>query len=191
MALGVQHSLRIAAVHDLERIRDCRYIECLRAGESPDVDVELEYLEHLVRDVSIGINQVVFNLENLAASCGATFTCPPKPDSPLFYGICGPSTSSDTDVDHQEGWAMCDLGHYPLAQGVGARYIRRHLLFVRESGSRDSSASPPLLPRVVSSPTSSAGILTESWEMSTQMSSPPLSRSSHWGRGVIYPVGTL
>ena len=52
MDLGVQHSLGTAAIHDMERIRDERYVECLRAGENPDADVELEYLERLVRDLS-------------------------------------------------------------------------------------------------------------------------------------------
>ena len=44
--------------------------------EDPDADVELEYLEWLVRDMSIGVNQVVFNLKNLAAQSGDTFTRP-------------------------------------------------------------------------------------------------------------------
>ena len=114
MALGVQHSLGTAAVHDMERIRDERYVECLRVGEDPDADVALEYLECLVRDLSIGVNQVVFNLENLAARTGNTFVRPPRPDSPLFHGICGAPSASDTDVERQEGWAMCDGSHYPF-----------------------------------------------------------------------------
>ena len=56
MDLGVQHSLGTAAIHDLERLRDNRYVECLRVGEDPDADVVLEYLERLVRDMSIGVN---------------------------------------------------------------------------------------------------------------------------------------
>ena len=74
----------------------------------------MEYLDRLVREVSIGVNQVEFNLENLAVLTGNTFTCPPRLDSPLFYGVCGAASVSDTDVDRQEGWAMCDLGYYPL-----------------------------------------------------------------------------
>ena len=151
MALGVQHSLRTAAVHDMERICDERYFECLRVGEDPDADVELEYLEYLVRDLSIGVNQVVFNLENLAVRSGNTFVCPPRPDSPLFHGICGAPSTSNTDVEHQEGWAMCDLSHYPFTRGIEGRYIRRHTLFARIPGSRDSSTSPPPIAQVVSS----------------------------------------
>ena len=75
MDIGVQHSLGTAAIHDLERIRDNRYVECLRVGEDPDADVELEYLERLVRNTSIGVNQVVFNMENLAVRSGNTFVC--------------------------------------------------------------------------------------------------------------------
>ena len=89
MDIGVQHSLGTATIHDLEQLRDNRYVKCLRVGEDPDADVELEYLEHLVRDMSIGVNQVVFNMENLAARSRNTFICPPRPDSPLFHGICG------------------------------------------------------------------------------------------------------
>ena len=150
MALGVQHSLGTAAVHDLERIRDERYVACLRVGEDPDADVDLEYLERLVRDMSISVNQVVFNLENLAVRSRNTFTHPPRRDSPLFHGICGAPSASDTDVKHQEGWAMCNLGHYPFSQGIEGCYIRRHSLFVRVPGSRGSSSSPPLIPRMVS-----------------------------------------
>ena len=117
MDLGVQHSLGTAAIHDLEQLRDNRYVECLRVGEDPDVDVELEYLECLVRDMSIGIDQVVFNMENLAVRSGNTFICPPRPDSPLFYGIGGAPSASNTDVERQEGWAMCDLGHSLGARG--------------------------------------------------------------------------
>ena len=123
MDLGVQHSLGTAAIHDMERIRDDRYVECLRVGEDPDADVALEYLEHLVRDLSIGVNQVVFNLENLAARTGNTFVCPPRPDSSLFHGICGAPSASDMDVEQQEGWAMCDLGHYPFTRGIEGCYI--------------------------------------------------------------------
>ena len=119
----------------------------MRVGEDPDADVELEYLERLVRDMSIGVNQVVFNLENLAVQSRNTFIRPPKPDSPLFHGICGAPSASDTNVECQEGWAMCDLGHYPFARGIEGRYIRRHTLFVRVPGSRDSSASPPPIVR--------------------------------------------
>ena len=150
MDIDVQHSIGTAAIHDLECIRDNRYVECLRVGEDPDADVELEYLERLVRDMSIGVNQVVFNLENLAARSGNTFIRPPRPDSPLFHGICGAPSTSDTNVEHQEGWAMCDLSHYPFTRGIEGRYIRCHSLFARIPGSRDSSASPPLIPRVVS-----------------------------------------
>ena len=46
---------------------------------------------------------------------------------------------------------MCDLGHYPFTQGIEGRYIRRHTLFARIPGSRDSSASPPPIPQMVSS----------------------------------------
>ena len=151
MALGVQHSLGTAAVHDMERIRDERYVKCLRVGEDPDADVELEYVERLVRDMSIGVNQVMFNMENLAARSGNTFVRPPRPDSPLFHGICGAPSASNIDVDRQEGWAMCDGGHYPFTRGIEGRYIRRNSLFARIPGSRDSSSSPPPIPRVVSS----------------------------------------
>ena len=123
MDLGIQHAIGSAAICDLEDIRDRRYIECLRAGESPEADVVLEYLDQLVGEVSIGVNQVMFNLENLAPWAGTSFTCLPRPDSPLFYGICGATTSSDTNVDPQEGWRMCDLGHYPLSRGVERCYV--------------------------------------------------------------------
>ena len=150
MDIGVQHSLGIAAIHDLERIRDNRYVECLRVGEDPDADVALEYIERLVRDLSIGVNQVVFNLENLAVRTGNTFVCPPQPDSPLFHGICGDPSASNTDIERQEGWAMCDLSHYPFTRGIEGCYIQRNFLFARVSGSRDSSSSPSPIPRVVS-----------------------------------------
>ena len=71
----------------MERICDERYVECLRVGEDPDADVALEYMECLVRDLSIGVNHIVFNLENLAVRTGNTFVRPPRPDSPLFHGI--------------------------------------------------------------------------------------------------------
>ena len=151
MDIGVQHSLGTAAIHDLEWLRDNRYVECLRVGEDPDADVELEYLERLVRDMSIGVNQVVFNMENLTVRSRNTFIRPQRPDSPLFHGICGAPSASDTDVERQEGWAMCDLGHYPFARGIEGRYIRRNSLFARIPGSRDSSSSPSPIPRVISS----------------------------------------
>ena len=151
MDIGVQHSLGTAAIHDLERLCDNQYVECLRVGEDPDADVELEYLERLVRDMSIGVNQVVFNMENLAVRSGNTFVHPPRPDSPLFHGICGAPSTSNTDVERQERWAMCDLGHYPFTRGIEGRYIQSHTLFARIPGLRDSSASPPPIPRVVSS----------------------------------------
>ena len=82
---------RPQCIHDLERLRDNRYVECLGVREDPDADVELEYLERLVRDMSIGVNQVVFNLENLAARSGNTFTCPPPDLIPLSsMGFVGP-----------------------------------------------------------------------------------------------------
>ena len=90
MESGVQHSLGTTTIHDLERLRDNRYVECLRVGEDPDADVELEYLERLVRDMSIGVNQVVFNLESLAARSGNTFVHPPRPDSLSSMGFVGP-----------------------------------------------------------------------------------------------------
>ena len=151
MDIGVQHSLETAAIHDLEWLCDNQYVECLRVGEDPDADVELEYLEHLVRDMSIGVNQVVFNLENLAVRSGNTFIRPPRPNSPLFHGICGAPSASNTDVEQREGWAMCDLSHYPFTRGIEGRYIRHNTLFVRIPGSRDSSASPPPIPQMVSS----------------------------------------
>ena len=46
---------------------------------------------------------------------------------------------------------MCDLGYYPLERGINRRYHRRHFLFAGIPGSRDSSASPPPIPRVVPS----------------------------------------
>ena len=46
---------------------------------------------------------------------------------------------------------MCDLGYHPLERGVGGHYNRRRFLFAGVPGSRDSSASPPPIPRVVSS----------------------------------------
>ena len=122
MDLGIQHSLGSAAIHDLEDIHDRRCVECLRHGDDPDEDVELEYLDRLVREVSIGVNQVEFNLEKLAVLTSNIFTRPPRPDSPLFYGVCRAASASDTDVDRQEGWAMCDLGYYPLERGVNRRY---------------------------------------------------------------------
>ena len=151
MDLGIQHSFGSAAIHDLEEIRDRRCVECMRRGDNPDEDVGLEYLERLVREVSIGVNQVEFNLENLAVLAGNTFTRPPRPNSPLFYGVCRAASASDTSVDRQEGWAMCDLRYYPLERGVGGRYNQRHFLFVGVPGSRDSSSSPPPIPQVVSS----------------------------------------
>ena len=151
MDLGVQHSLGSAAIHDLEDIRDRRCVECLRRGDDPDEDVGLEYLERLVREVSIGVNQVEFNMENLTILTGNTFTRPPRPDSPIFYGVCRAASASDTSVDRQGGWAMCDLGYYPLERGVNRRYNRRRFLFAGVPGSRDFSASPPPIPRVVSS----------------------------------------
>ena len=122
MDLGIQHSLGSAAIHDLEDIHDRRRVECLRCGDNPDKDVGLEYLDRLVREVSVGVNQVEFNLENLAVLTGNTFTHPPRPDSPLFYGVCGAASASDTHVDCQEGWAMCDLRYYLLEQGVRGRF---------------------------------------------------------------------
>ena len=101
--------------------------------------------------MSIGVNQVVFNMENLAVRSGNTFVHPPRPDSPLFHGICGAPSASDTDVERQEGWAMCDLRHYPFTRGIEGRYIRRNSLFARIPGSRDSSSSSSPIPRVVSS----------------------------------------
>ena len=74
----------------------------------------------------------------------------PRPQC-LFHGICGAPSASDTDVERQEGWAMCDGGHYPFTRGVEGRYIRRQFLFARVPGSRNSSSSPPPIPRVVSS----------------------------------------
>ena len=53
MDLGIQHSLGSAAIHDLEDIRDRRGVKCLRRGDNPDEDVGLEYLDRLVREVSI------------------------------------------------------------------------------------------------------------------------------------------
>ena len=46
---------------------------------------------------------------------------------------------------------MCDLGYYPLERGINCRYHRHRFLFAGIPGSRDSSASPPPIPRVVSS----------------------------------------
>ena len=46
---------------------------------------------------------------------------------------------------------MCDLSYYPLERGINRRYHRRRFLFEGIPGSRDSSASPPPIPRVVSS----------------------------------------
>ena len=89
MDLGIQHSLGSAAIHDLEHIHDRRCVECLRHGDNPDEDVELEYLDRLVREVSIGVNQVEFNLENLAALTGNTFTRPPRPASLSSMGFVG------------------------------------------------------------------------------------------------------
>ena len=71
--------------------------------------------------------------------------------SPPVYGVCRAASASDTSVDRQEGWAMCDLGYYPLERGINRRYHQRRFLFAGIPGSRDSSASPPLIPRVVSS----------------------------------------
>ena len=171
MDIGVQHSLGTATIHDLERLRDNRYVKCLRVGEDPDADVELEYLERLVRDMSIGVNPVVFNMENLAARSRNTFICPPRPDSPLFQGICGAPSTSDTNVECQEGWAMCDLGHYPFTRGIEGRYIRRNSLFARLP---DQGIPLPPLPRYPEwylpcapqspSPTSSNGIPTTGGE---------------------------
>ena len=151
MDLGIQHSLGSAAVHDLEDIRDRRCVECMRRGDDPNEDVGLEYLERLVREVSIGVNQVEFNMENFAVLTGNSFTRPPRPDSPIFYGVCRAASASNTSVDHHEGWAMCNLGYYPLERGINRRYNRRRFLFAGIPGSRDSSASPPPIPRVVSS----------------------------------------
>ena len=151
MDLGIQHSLGSAAIHDLEDIQNRRCVECIRRGGDPDEDVELEYLERLVREVSIGVNQVEFNMENLALLTGNTFTRPPRPDSPIFYGVCRAASASDTSVDRQEGWAMYNLGYYPLERGINRRYHQRRFLFAGIPGSRDSSASPPPIPRVVSS----------------------------------------
>ena len=46
---------------------------------------------------------------------------------------------------------MCDLGYYPLERGINRQYHRRRFLFEGVPGSRDSSASPPPIPRVVPS----------------------------------------
>ena len=46
---------------------------------------------------------------------------------------------------------MCDGGHYPFTRGIEGCYIRRQFLFAQVPGSRDSSSSPPPIPRVVSS----------------------------------------
>ena len=46
---------------------------------------------------------------------------------------------------------MCDLGHYPFSRGIEGCYIRHNSLFAQVPGSRDSSSSPPLIPRMVSS----------------------------------------
>ena len=117
MDIGIQHSLGSAAIHDLEEICDRRCVECMRRGDDPDEDVGLEYLERLVREVSIGINQVEFNMENLAVLTGNSFSCPPRPDSPIFYGVCRAASASDTSIDRQEGWAMCDLRYSLGARG--------------------------------------------------------------------------
>ena len=176
MDLGVQHSLGSAAIHDLEDMRDRRCVECMRRGDDPDEDVGLEYLERLVREVSIGVNQVEFNMENLALLTGNTFTRPPRPDSPLFYGVC--RAASARRVDRQEGWAMCDLGYYPLERGINCQYTRRRFLFAGVPGSRDSSASPPPIPRVVSSsrtPDSLPDLLSDGalGDLDSDVESPP------------------
>ena len=183
MDLGIQHAFGSAAVHDLECICDHRYIECLRTGESPDADMELEYWDRLVREVSIGVNQVVFNLENLAGSSRASFTHTPRPDSPLFYGICGATTSSNTNINHQKGWGICNLG--PLVEELEDIMSDATCSL---QGALDQGIPLPPLPCYPSwylpcrpqspSPTSSTGIPTESWETSTQMLSPPCSCSS-------------
>ena len=90
MDLGIQHSLGSAAIHDLEDICDRRCVECLRRRDNPDEDVGLEYLDRSVREVSIGVNQVEFNLENLAVLTSNTFTPPPKAGFPsLLWGLWG------------------------------------------------------------------------------------------------------
>ena len=131
-----------------------------------------------MREVSIRVNQVEFNMENLARLTGNTFTRPPRPDSPLFYGVCRTASASDTSVDRQEGWAMCDLGYYPLERGINRRYHRRRFLFVGIPGSRDSSASPPPIPRVVSSsltPDSLPNLLSDRdmGDLDSNVESPP------------------
>ena len=118
MDLGIQHSVRSAAIHDLEEICDRRCVECLRRGDDPDEDVGLEYLERLVREVSIGVNQVKFNMENLAILTGNTFTRPPRPDSPIFYGVCRAASASDTSVDRQDTG-----GEWTLTQWVHCEFV--------------------------------------------------------------------
>ena len=69
----------------------------------------------MVREVSIGVNQVEFNLENLAVLTSKTFTHP-QGRIPLssMDGVCGAASASDTDFDHQEGWATLGVrGHLP------------------------------------------------------------------------------
>ena len=151
----------------------------MKHGGDPDEDVELEYLERVVREVSIGVNQVEFNMETLASLIGNSFTRPPRPDSPIFYGVCRAPSASDTSVDRQEGWAMCDLGYYPLERGINRRYHRRCFLFAGIPGSRDSSASPPPIPRMVSStrtPDSLPGLLSDGalGDLDSDVESPSL-----------------
>ena len=148
MALGVQYAHGAAARADLERVRDARYIGGVRDGIRAEDDAALGVLNRLVREVSVGINQVVVNQENLALLSGVPFTRPSTPPSPIYYGVTDPTVSDTTDIDYQEGWPLCDRGHYALNRGLGGRYHRRSSLFARGSGSRDSSPSPS---RVVSS----------------------------------------
>ena len=135
-----------------------------------------------MREVSIGVNQVEFNMENLALLTGNTFTRPPRPDSPLFYGVCGPlPLATPASIVKRDGpCATSGITLWSEGLIVGTPDAASSL---RES--LDQGIPLPPLPRypewylprapLTPSPTSSA---TEPWETSTQMSSPLLRSSS-------------
>ena len=99
MALGVQYAHGAAARADLERVRDARFIGGVRNGTHGEEDAALGVLNRLVREVSVGINQIVVNQENLAFLSGVPFTRPSTPPSPIYYGVTDPTVSDTTPLD--------------------------------------------------------------------------------------------
>ena len=175
MDLGIQHSLGSAAIHNLEDICDRRCVKCLRRGDNPDEDVGLEYLDQLVREVSIGVNQVEFNLENLAVLTGNTFTRPQDWIPLSSMGFVGPlPLATPMLIAKRDGQcAPLDITLWSKGSEVVTTDATSSL---RES--LDQGIPLPPLPRY------------PEWYLPRAPPSPSPT-SSHWGRGVTYPVGTM